>query len=127
MKAARILQEELASRGYSVDLLDIGQGARFLPARYRALVLLSPVRGGLLMPQALEFIAENAQLTMPVLVMLTGWFPGLFEDHDLPALKESLQARGTALKAAVKVGTGFGKRLVRERVAVLADAMAGGE
>jgi len=118
------LGEELASRGYVVDLYIAGPGLSFEPECCDALVLGSPVYGAETRPALKDFVTACAPFPVPVFALLTGLFPkAWYEKYDLPNLTGSLAQAGVTLTAATKVGTLSSPRYVRTRIASLCDAV----
>jgi hypothetical protein len=120
------LGEELASRGYVVDLYIADPGLAFEPGSCDALVLGSPVYGAEIRPALKDFLTAQAPFPVPIFALLTGFFPkALYEKHDLPNLNSFLAQVGVTLTAATKVGTLSSPRFIRERIASLCDAIDG--
>jgi hypothetical protein len=118
------LAEELASRGYVVDLYTTAPGLSFEPESCNALVLGGPVYGSEIRPALKEFVTALAPLPVPVFALLTGFFPKAFyEKYDLPNLTSFLGQAGVTLTGATKVGTLSSPRFVRTRLASLCDAI----
>ena len=118
------LGEELASRGYVVDLYTTGSGLAFAPESFNALVLGGPVYGAEVRPPLKEFVTGHAPFPIPVFALLTGFFPkGMYEKYDLPNLNSFLGMAGVNLNAATKVGTLSSPRFVRRRIASLCDSI----
>jgi hypothetical protein len=115
------LGEELASRGYVVDLMTAYPDIVFEPDIYRALVLGSPVYGAKIRPPINEFVSANAPFAMPVFAVLTGWFGDLYETYDLPALVAFLDQAGVQLAGAVKIVSSADENRLGEQVGLLAD------
>jgi hypothetical protein len=125
-KTTALVADGLADRGIASDMVDSGRYAAAGNQAPRAIVLVSPVYGSPLKAMIRQFVTDHAPFASPLYVVLTGWFPGLFDAHDLPTLTEFLDSKGVPLAAAVKIGTADGRALSRKKIAAVADAIAGG-
>lgn len=115
------LGAELAARGFSVELMTAGPDKKIPRDSFNALILASPVYGAEIRPPVKEFVAHNAPFTVPVFVLLTGLFPGFYQEYDLPNLEKFLGEYGLTLTAATKLKVGSNATRVRQRTKEFAD------
>jgi hypothetical protein len=116
------LGEKLAARGCRVVVMTAHPALGFEEKAFGALVLCSPVYGGVIRPPLQEFVAAHAPFSIPVYAIVTGGMPGV-EGINLRMVSETLEKSDLHPIDTIRIVNKEKRDAIEAKIALIADSV----
>jgi hypothetical protein len=122
-QTVKLLASELNKKGYSVTLMTASRKAAVEPS-HKAVVVSSPVYGGVTRPPMDDFLAANGPFTAPCFAFLTGGGPSV-KGLDVERIEAMVKMEGGALAGGIKISQTTAEKEREKEISLFAETIAG--
>jgi hypothetical protein len=116
------LGDTMAAKGYKVTIFSAGSRLTFDQARYKAVILGSPVYTGNIRPPVKDFISSHSPLSIPVFIILTGTIPEE-KEKTLDTVAADIARAGGSLRAGAKILSKSAEREIDAEIASFGETV----